>query len=628
MDLLKPAGKKVVLLGNEAIARGALEAGVGVFAAYPGTPSSEVPIALSRVAKQRGLIFEYTANEKVAFETAAGAALSGVRAMTSMKHFGLNVAADSVGPIAYYGTKAGFVILVADDPNGWSSAQSEQDTRYYSRMFKVPTLEPSDPQEALDLTRFAFDLSEEFHVPVFVRSTTKVSHVIETVTLGKFKKPKTRGVFAKDLEHYNNIRPGLQKLHRELDEKIKKIEKKYGKKINKVYNKNSKQKIGIITSGVSFQYTMELLNMLGAKIPVAEINMTFPLSEDFISSFIKDKKKVLVVEELEPIVEEFVNKTAKKVNPRLVVHGKDLLPSDGEYTLELLLPVFEKFLKRDLKLDLKAHKRKYDNILKGLPPRKPVMCYGCPHRSTFYAVKEIFGDGPHVIYPGDIGCYVLGIFEPFKMQDLVVSMGASIGIGHGITRVSDQDVVVFVGDSTFFHAGMPELATLRFHDGKSPLVVVLDNHVTAMTGHQPHPGSGFTATSNPTKAIDIAEVAKALGAEVRVVNSFNQKQLKQALQELKEVKGPRVLVSRGECRLFWKRSMAKKGLSWPVFEIDQNKCQKCGVCTDKFSCPAIIKDTSGALPVFKIDPNLCWGCSVCAQVCPYGAIRVKKEESK
>ncbi len=625
MDILKKSGEKVVLLGNEAIARGALEAGVGVFAAYPGTPSSEVPMTIARVAKKRRMVFEYASNEKVAFETAAGAALSGVRAMTAMKHFGLNVAADSISPIAYYGPKAGLVVLVADDPNGWSSAQSEQDTRYYARMFRMPMLEPSDPQEALDFTRFAFDLSEEFNIPVLIRTTTKVSHVIETVKLGKLKKPRTKGSFVRDYEHYYNIRPGLQKLHREVDRKLERIEKKYGQKLNKVYNRNSNSKIGIIASGVSYQYAAELSSLLGLKVPIAEINMTFPLSRKFIANFIKGKKAVLVLEELEPIVEEFVKQVAKEVNPRLEVHGKDMLPRYGEYTLELLLPVFEKIFRKSYGLDLKAHKRKYEKAVEGLPPRKPVMCYGCPHRSTFYAVKKVFGNTKNVVYPGDIGCYVLGIFEPFKMQDLVVSMGASVGIAHGITRVSGQEVVVFVGDSTFFHAAMPAIANLRFHDGKSPLVVVLDNHVTAMTGHQPHPGSGFTATSDPTKAIDIAEVAKALGAEVRVANSFNQKQLEQALRELREVKGPRVLVSRGECRLFWRRNMIRKGLSWPVFEVDQNKCQKCGVCTDEFSCPAITKDTSGALPVFRIDPNLCWGCSVCAQVCPYGAIRVKKE---
>jgi len=627
VDVLENPGKKVVLLGNEAIVRGALEAGVGFVAAYPGTPSSEVPMTFSAIAKKVGLYFEYSTNEKVAFEAATGAAWSGVRAMSCQKHFGLNVAADSILPVAVTGVRAGLVVMVADDPSGWSSAQSEEDTRYYARMFKMPMLEPSNPQECLDFTRLAFEISEEFQVPVFLRTTTKVSHSIGTVKLGKMKKPRTKGRFEKDPDNYYNLRPHLQVLHDRLNKKLEQIEEKYGLELNKVFP--GKGKIGIITLGVSFEYAKEALLELGLSPPIAKINLTHPISKSFVGDFIKDKEAVLVLEELEPILENFVKQVAKEVNPNLVIHGKDLLSRCDEYNLERVIPAFEKIFGRKLGINFNDHKQKVALASKDSPPRKPVLCPGCPHRSTFYAVKKVFGD--EAIYAGDIGCYILGIFEPFNMQDFVVSMGAGMGVSHGIGVVSDQDIVAFVGDSTFFHAGMPPLLNYKFNDvGKTPLVVVLDNAITAMTGHQPHPGSGFTGMGEKVDAVKIEEVAKALGAEVRVSNAFSQKQLIGALRELKNIKGPKVLVSRGECRLLTRRRFRAKGLTMPKFQIDQEKCTKCGICTNDFACPAIVKATMkpGEEPVYSIDPETCLGCAVCVQICPEGAIHAVKKEGE
>jgi len=627
MDVLEEPGKKVVLLGNEAIVRGALEAGVGFVAAYPGTPSSEVPMTFARIAKKVGLYFEYSSNEKVAFEAATGAAWSGVRAMTSQKHFGLNVAADSIPPVAYTGVRAGFVVMVADDPSGWSSAQSEQDTRYYVRMFKMPMLEPSNPQECLDYTKLAFDISEEFEIPVFLRTTTKISHSIGTVKLGKMKKPKIRGRFRKDPDKYYTLKPHLQVLHDRLNKKLKQIEEKYGLELNKVFA--GEGKIGIITSGVSFEYAKEALLELGLNPPIAKINLTHPISKGFVSDFIKDKEAVFVLEELEPILENFVKQIAKEANPNLVIHGKDLLPRYGEYNLETVIPAFEKIFGKKLGINFDDHKKKVDSASKGLTPRKPVLCPGCPHRSTFYAVKKVFGD--ETIYAGDIGCYILGIFEPFNMQDFVISMGAGAGVSHGISLVSDQDVVAFVGDSTFFHAGMPPLLNYKYNDaGKNPLVVVLDNAITAMTGHQPHPGSGFTGMGEKVEPVKIEDVVKALGAEVRVSSAFSQKQLNTALQELKNLKGPKVLVSRGECRLLTRRQFRAKGRTLPLYEIDQEKCTRCGICANDLACPAIVKLTvePGGEPVYSINPDICLGCAVCMQICPEGAIHIVKREGK
>jgi len=424
MDVLEESGKKVVLLGNEAIVRGALEAGVGFVAAYPGTPSSEIPITFSRIAKKVGLYFEYSSNEKVAFEAAAGAAWSGVRALVSQKQFGLNVAADSIMPVAYTGVKAGFVIMVADDPEGWSSAQSEQDTRFYAKMFRMPMIEPSNPQECLEYTKIAFEISEKYQIPVFLRTTTKVSHSIGTVKLGELKKPNTKGKFIKDPDRYYNIRPHLQILHNRLDKKIEEIEKEYGYKLNKIFN--GEGKIGIISSGVSFEYAKEALQELGLNPPIAKIGLVHPISKSFISDFIKDKEIVLVLEELEPFIEEFVKQIAKDVNAKIIIHGKDILPRSGEYNLEIIIPVLEKIFNKKFSIDFKNHKEMVNLALKDIPPRKPVLCPGCPHRSTFYAVKKVYGKD--TIYAGDIGCYVLGVYEPFNMQDYVISMGASIGL--------------------------------------------------------------------------------------------------------------------------------------------------------------------------------------------------------
>ena len=625
MDVLEEPGKKVVLLGNEAIVRGALEAGVGFVAAYPGTPSSEVPMTFSRIAKKVGLYFEYSSNEKVAFEAATGAAWSGVRAMACQKHFGLNVAADSILPVAVTGVRAGFVVMVADDPSGWSSAQSEEDTRYYARMFKMPMLEPSNPQECLDYTKLAFDISEDFGIPVFLRTTTKISHSIGTVRLGEMKKPTVRGIFQKDPDRYYNFRPHLQVLHDRLDKKLEQIEEKYGRELIKVFP--GEGKIGIITSGVSSEYTKEALQELGLNPPIAKISLTHPISKSFVSDFIKDKEAVLVLEELEPILEDFVTQVAKEANPKLIIHGKDLLPRFGEYNLETVIPAFEKIFGKKLYIDFDDHRKSVDSASKDLPPRKAVLCPGCPHRSTFYAVKRVFGD--EAIYAGDIGCYILGAYEPINMQDFIISMGAGVGVAHGITLVSDQDVVAFVGDSTFFHAGMPELLNYKFNDGKAPLVVVLDNAITAMTGHQPHPGAGFTGMGEKVEPVKIEEIAKAVGAEVRIASSFSQKQLIQALQVLKNVKGPKVLISRGDCRLLTKRRFRAKGTAMPIFQINQERCTKCGICTDNFACPAIIKTMEpGKEPIFSINPDMCWGCAVCMQICPETAIEIVKKEGE
>jgi len=610
-DVLQKAGKTVALLGNEAIARGAIEAGIGFSAAYPGTPSSEVGMTLAGVAKKAGFYFEWSTNEKVAFEATAGAAYCGVRSITAMKHFGLNVASDSIYPVVYTGVRGGMVLMVADDPQGLSSAQSEQDTRHAARMGDIPTIEPSNAQECKDFTKLAFEMSERYQIPVMLRTTTRVSHCIGTVKLGAMKKPKTKGKFVKDPKRYYNIRPNLQRLHRIVLEKLGKIEKEYDRKLNKVEGWG---KIGILTNGVSYEHIKEL----GLKnVKLGKLGMTHPISRKFIADFIKGLKTIVVVEELEPIIENFVARVAKDVNPKLKIYGKNILPRYGEYNPDLLLEKIAPILKIK-KPSFAAH----DKLLKKikLPTRKAVFCQGCPHRSTFYAVKKVIGE--KAVWAGDIGCYILGIFEPFNMQDFVISMGSGAGITQGISKVSDQKVVVFMGDSTFFHSGMPGIANLENNDPK-PLVIIMDNSITAMTGHQPHPGSGFLAMGDKQEPIKIEDVVRSFGIKnVKVVNSYNQKELQGAIREFSDKNELSVIISRGMCRLLMKRKMRRAGTNFAVFEIDSSKCRTCRTCLDKLACPAItLKDGKP-----WINPDLCWGCGVCTQVCPSGAIRprVKK----
>lgn len=603
-DVLEKAGKKVVLLGNEAIVRGALEAGLGFSAAYPGTPSSEVGMTLASIAKEAGIYFEWSSNEKVAFEAAAGAAYCGVRSMTAMKHFGFNVASDSIFPIIYTGVRGGMVIMVADDPHGLSSAQSEQDSRWYSRLGNIPTIEPSNAQECKDYTKIAFEISEKHQIPVMLRTTTRISHSIGTVLLGEIAKPKTKGKFVKDPDRYFNIGPALLKLHKRALEKLEKIGKEYSGKLNSVEGDGD---VGIITSGVSYQYLREL-ELKDVKL--ARLGLTHPISRKFVSNFIKGLKTVIVIEELDPFIEGVVREVAKDANPGLRIYGKDILPREGEYSTELIYGRIAPLLGLPKK-DFSLQDRELGKIK--VPTRKPVLCQGCPHRSTFYAAKKALGE--ETVWAGDVGCYAMGVYEPIEMQDFIISMGASLGIAHGMKKVSDQKVALFIGDSTFFHASMPGIVNLKYNDPK-PIVIVLDNAITAMTGHQPNAGSGMTAMGEARAPIRIEDVVKSFGIDVKIVNAYNQKELQDAIRELDKKGELGVIISRGMCRLLMKRNLRREGKEFIPFAIDPAKCIKCRICSDEYACPAIFREGDK----FWIDPEVCWGCSVCAQICPVKAI--------
>ena len=611
----KKVGEKIILLGNKAIVRGCLESGVAFAATYPGTPSSEVGEGFVEIAKENGIYFEYSANEKVALEAAAGAALSGVKTIAFFKHFGLNVASESVFPLIYAGVKAPMVIMIADDPQGWSSGQSEEDTRRFARVAHAPMLEPSDVQECKDIIIEAFKLSGKIKIPVFVRTTTRVSHMRGVVKTGPIKKAKGKGKFIKDIT-LRNFPPYIIDVHKELHEKLDQIQKMSNKsKLNFILNGGSKKKLGIIVSGVPYNYVIDSLNRLKLKLPVLKLGFTYPTPDDLIKKFIKNKKTVFVVEELEPILEERIQFLAKEVNPKLKILGKTHLPFAGEYKVEMVLEALEKITKKKFSRNLKNHRKKISKIK--IPKRYPVFCAGCPHRATFYAAKEAT-KGMDVVYGGDVGCYILGLFKPMEMQDFMFSMGASIGLTHGIRKVSEQKVIAFIGDSTFFHAGMPGVVNDVFNKSKS-LIIIMDNRITAMTGHQPNPGMGKTALGEDTVAINIEDVVKAMGVKhVKVIDPYNVKLMIETIKDFLNKDETTAIVAKRQCKILELKEKRKKGIKVPKFQIVKGNETTVKKNIQKWNCPAfVIKDGK-----YVIDTNMCAGCAICSIVFPKGTIKV------
>ncbi len=620
MQLLsKEVGKKIILLGNEAIVRGALESGVGFASTYPGTPASEIGDTFSAVAKAAGIYFEYSTNEKVALEAAAAAAICGVRSLVSFKHFGLNVATDSLFPLAYIGVNAGMVVVVADDPSGWSSAQSEQDSRLYARIAHLPMLEPSEPAECKEFVKLAFDLSERFKIPVLIRETTRVSHVRGLVKLGRLVKGKTAGKFVKDAKRYTNMPPYILEVKERLLEKIEKI-RAIGERSKINFIVNGKGKLGVITSGVSFNYVLDAMDMLKKQLPVLKIGMSYPLPENKIKKFISKLDSVLIVEELDPVLEHEVVALAKEANPKLKIFGKKLLPKVGEYKFEHVLAAISKLTGKKYAFNFKRHMRSCSKTR--MPKRQPTFCPGCPHRAIFYAAKV--AAGPKAVFGGDIGCYILGVFPPIEAQDFIFSMGASQGLSHGIKKVSKQKVIAFIGDSTFFHAGIPGLINMVYNKS-NPLVIALDNRITAMTGHQPHPGAGFTGMGERAEEIKIEKIAEACGVKhVKVINPYNVRKAIATIKEFLEKDELALIVSKAECRLLTLRKARRAGIELQKFELDSDKLtkeQKLRLL--ELGCPAIVEVGGRML----IEKNLCTGCGVCAQLAP-GAIKPMTKKQK
>jgi len=540
---------KKILLGNEAIVQGALEAGVDFVSAYPGTPSSEIGVIFGKIAKKHGVYFEFSTNEKVALEAAVGASFSGLKCLVAMKNFGLNVASDALLPFVYTGTKGPTVIIVADDPSCWSSGQSEENSRAFAYLAHIPILEPSDAQEAKEYVELGFEISEKFNIPVIVRITTRVAHQKMPVEIGKIIRSNTTGKFVKDVKRFVTMPPRVLEMKEELLEKIEKI-KQYAEKskIDQICKGPPSAKLGIITSGVSYLYVMEVLKELNIDLPVLKLAFFYPLSEKKIKNFIKGFKKVLIVEELEPFLEKEVNALAKEVNPKLQVLGKDVLSEVRELNTEKVGQAIAILVNKKYKAP--------KSLSIDIPKRCPRLCPDCPHQFVFSAVKEVAPKG--TIFGGGIGCYMLAGFPPHNIQDYLSCMGSSIGIAHGIKKSSNQKLISFIGDSSFFHAGIPALINSVYNQS-NPLIIVVDNRITAMTGHQPNPGMGKTGMGEDVEEIKIEDIVKACGVKhIKVIDPKNINELKKTIKEFLNKKEVSVIVAKRICALYERRLKRKK----------------------------------------------------------------------
>lgn len=602
-------GKEMLLLGNEAIARGAMEAGLAFATCYPGTPSSEIPEQFFKIALESDLYFEYSTNEKVALEVGAGAAVCGLRTMVTMKHVGVNVAADPLMTLAYVGTKGGMVIITADDPFLFSS-QNEQDNRFYARLSGLPMLEPTNPQEMKDITIEALELSEELELPVFIRTTTRLNHIRGSVKLGELTPIKAKGSFQKNPFHFVTVPAVGRNLH-------KLLLKKYGQATEKSekspYNKIiGSGKWGIVTNGVSYNYVRDAVEDLGLgdKVSILKIGFSWPLPKELIVRFLKQAEKILVVEELEPIMENDIKAMAQENGLTLSIKGKGvgrlsrLFEYDPGMVREAIAQYFGVEYKGTAGLDL--------SDIPDLPGRPPNLCPGCPHRATYYAVKQVYG--PEAIHPTDIGCYTLGLLPPISMADFLICMGSSVSSSCGFSEASDQKVVSFIGDSTFFHSGITGLIN-AVHNNHKFTLVILDNGTTAMTGHQPHPGVDTVPLGVNLTQVSLEDVVRGCGVkDVHVVQPFKVKKTMEAVKAAMEYDGLSVIISREICPLFAKA--IGQGKKPRPFYVNLDKCKNHRDCIDKLACPAMYLEGEQV----SINKYLCIGCSVCAQVCPENAI--------
>jgi indolepyruvate ferredoxin oxidoreductase alpha subunit len=603
-------GTKVLLLGNEAIARGALEAGIAVATTYPGTPASEIGDALARVAKDAGTYFEYSTNEMVATEMAIGAATSGVRALVSMKHVGLNVAADALMTFAYTGTRGGFVLVTADDPSCHSS-QNEQDNRYYALLGGLPLFEPSSPQECYEMTKEAFEISEKLELPVIVRTTTRVSHVRAPVTVGEIIPGPKMKEFVKDPKRFVTVPAVARARHLVLLERLKSAEElATNSRFNKIIKVKGGGKIGIISSSAGFNYAADAADSLGLSVDILKLGFSYPVSRSLVSDFLRSHDRVIIVEELEPVLETEVRAIAQHDSITTKITGKadGILPRAFEFDQAIVAAGLS------AALGLKKPLMPEGPVdLQGLPVRPPVLCAGCPHSATYYAVNK--ATNRQAIFASDIGCYTLGVSPPYSTADIVVCMGSSVGVAGGLAKVNTLPVIGFIGDSTFFHAGIPGLIN-AVHNGHKFLLMILDNRTTAMTGHQPHPGSEKGPTCCDITSVSIEEVVKGCGVKwLKVVDPYDVKGTTEAVKEALAQPRISVIIARRECALIAKRD--EKGAITNKRFIDQSVCKKCRTCVDRFQCPAI----SSIEKVQNIDESLCAGCGACSQICPYKAIK-------
>ena len=579
---------KTLMLGNEAVARGLYEAGCSFVSSYPGTPSTEITEC---IATYKEVYAEWAPNEKVAMEAAFGASLAGKRSFCAMKHVGLNVAADPLFTIGYTGVNAGMVIAVADDA-GMHSSQNEQDSRHYARASKIPMLEPSDSAEALAFTKLAYELSEQFDTPVFIKMCTRVSHSQSIVEPGE--REEVSKTYEKNPQKYIMMPGNAKRRHPVVEERTARLENwAETAEINRV-EKGTDHSIGIITSSTSYQYVKEVC---GDTYPVLKLGMIWPLPKQKIMDFAKSVGKLVVVEELDSFIETHCKQLG------LACVGKEIFPCIDEFSQNLVAEKLGASVETGTKLDA------------AIPARPPVMCAGCPHRGLYYTLAK-----NKVTALGDIGCYTLGAVPPLAALDTTICMGASISGMHGFTKAGGAEgrkVVAVIGDSTFMHSGMTGLVNMAYNESCGTVIIV-DNSITGMTGHQQNPTTGFNLKGDPCTKIDLETLCRAVGIRrVRVVDPYDLAQCDEAIKEETAANEPSVIISRRPCALL-KYVKHKK----PII-ADSDKCVGCKACM-KIGCPAISVIDKKA----RIDNTLCTGCGVCAQLCKFDALGAAKEDEK
>ncbi len=594
-------GLKKLLMGNEAVAYGAAAAGVGLVSGYPGTPSTEVLETVAKINTNKEIYVEWSTNEKAALEVAAGAAYAGMRSMVTMKQVGLNVASDPLMSLAYVGVKGGMVVLVADDP-GPLSSQTEQDTRHFARYANLPVFDPATPEEAYEMTLAAFALSEQIGKPVFLRPTTKVCHSCATMEVADSWSPKQAEGFVKDPK-WVIFPPLAYRAHVEIEALQQRLA---GELSDSPFNRVSGAgRVGVAAGGVSRTYVTELAARFNLPVKILEVGIPNPFPAKLGAEFLRGLDRVIVFEELDPVIEEGLIELAYQRRITVEILGKKTghTPCAGEFTYEIVRDALAKVLEIGLKDDAPCAPPPE------LPVRNPVLCAGCPHRASFYAVKLAM-KGQKAVFTGDIGCYTLGNAKPLEMTDTCLCMGAGITVAQGLKRAQpDTAHIAFVGDSTFFHTGLPGIANAVYNQ-TDITVVILDNYTTAMTGHQPHPGIGKTMMGIQHGKIDIYGVVKALGAAyVKKADPFDLENAVKTVQEAVAEPGVSVVIFESPCIAIVKPQR--------MMHVDAQKCKACGRCVREIGCPALFV---GADKKVFVEPSLCTGCGLCTDVCPFDAI--------
>lgn len=593
---------KVLLSGNEAIARGAYEHGVVLAAAYPGTPSTEILENINHYPEIRS---EWSPNEKVALDVAVGGAYAGARSLAVMKHVGLNVAADSLFYVSMTGMEAGLVIVTADDP-AMHSSQNEQDNRHYARFARLPCLEPSDSQEAKDMVGAAYEISELFDTPVLLRITTRIAHSHSMVELGEEQISRTSpNEYKIDRAKYVMVPGNARRRHPVIEERIHKIANfAESFPFNRIELRDPS--LGVITNGVAYQYAREVF----PNASVLRLGMTYPLPRGMVDFFASQVERMVVLEELDPFIEEEIRLMG------IPVEGKRYFPLVGELDPGV---VREAAVQGGLIPEEELVHPTEVRGLPSLPMRPPLLCPGCPHRGVFTVLNKL-----KLVVNGDIGCYTLGFLPPLSSLHSCGCMGASIGVAHGANQTGlNQKNVAVIGDSTFFHSGLPALVNVVYNQGNT-LTIILDNRTTAMTGHQENPGTGKTLAGQPTFQVDFAGLSRAIGvSQIFVVDPYDLRRVENAVKTCLATDGPSVIVAQRECAL---DPVVRQ--NWLALEVDPERCNGCGLCLN-IGCPALVKserlDEKSGRPMVEINPLLCTGCEICSQVCARKGISTREQ---